>query len=132
VRGEGFTVHGLRFAVVLVLVVVLPTSPRRLKLREAMSGRLSSIWVTGGWELVGQALAVRRDTDGTYGTHGTYGSRRFARTRDRVLNVPIEDEYDDAGLRTVNLLHCFCYLLAVFRVFHRPTQVGDFLSQRIA
>jgi hypothetical protein len=84
------------------------------------------------WELVGQALAVRRDTDGTYGTHGTYGSRRFARTRDCVLNVPIEDEYDDAGLRTVNLLHCFCYLLAVFRVFHGPTQVGDLLSQRIA
>jgi hypothetical protein len=28
--------------IVLVLVVVLPTSPRRLKLREAMSGRLSS------------------------------------------------------------------------------------------
>jgi hypothetical protein len=27
---------------VLVLVVVFPTSPRRLKLREAMSGRLSS------------------------------------------------------------------------------------------
>ena len=29
---------------VLVLVVVLPTSPRRLKLREATSGRLSSIF----------------------------------------------------------------------------------------
>jgi hypothetical protein len=35
----------LAAGVVLVLVVVLPTSPRRLKLREAMSGRLSSILV---------------------------------------------------------------------------------------
>jgi len=30
--------------VILVLVVVLPTSPGRLKLREATSGRPSSIW----------------------------------------------------------------------------------------
>jgi hypothetical protein len=32
---------------VLVLVVVLPTSPRRLELREATSGRLSSKWKAG-------------------------------------------------------------------------------------
>jgi hypothetical protein len=37
---------GLPVAIVLELVVVLPTSPRRLKLREARSGRLSSnIWL---------------------------------------------------------------------------------------
>jgi hypothetical protein len=36
---------------VLVLVVVLPTSPRRLKLREATPGRLSSIRSAGNQTL---------------------------------------------------------------------------------
>jgi hypothetical protein len=41
--------------------IVLPTSPRCLKLREAMSGRLCSCSkVRGG------------NTDRTYGTHMTY------------------------------------------------------------
>ena len=38
---SAFGVRGSAFCV-LVLVVVLPTSPRRLKLRKAMSGKLSS------------------------------------------------------------------------------------------
>jgi hypothetical protein len=53
-----FSLAGLGFQWVIVLV--LPTSPRRLKLREATSGRLSSRGVFGPSAWRGAAL-----TDGS-------------------------------------------------------------------